>query len=429
MERIAGKYDIIKELGQGGSGKVYLVRHADLQVRYALKILNRSLSEDDRFIERFKREAEVLLRFSHNGSVQLRDFGKTEDDLYYMAMDYCDGIPLKDIITSEGHFDVEKALQITIQILSVLETAHSLGIIHRDIKPDNLVVIKDAAGQDVIKLLDFGIAKLKESLELDSSNTIEGASIGTPQYMAPEQAAGEGSLDHRIDTYATGIVLYELLSGRPPFVSDTVIQTLLMHLTQPPRPFAKELGIPQYIEDIVFKAIEKKRDDRFQTAADFNSACTSALQRFREDKARGNDAISGAQTDVDESVGSQEVEAQDSRQQILCLDDDPMILNILKHILEVEGYKVFTASNCSAIHNYLFENKINLLVTDVQMPDLSGPKVCKMLKSSLKELKIVLFSNIPERELEKLSEESKADGWISKNTTPDKWVEQIKSFL
>lgn len=422
MDVIAGKYEVIRELGEGATGKVFLVKHVDIGVQYALKILNRSLC-DQRFIDRFKREAEVLSRFSHPGSVQLRDFGRTEDNAYYMAMDYCEGKTLKKIIEEKGELPIRQALNILDQLLNVLAAAHKEGIVHRDIKPENLMLLKDSEGKEIVKVLDFGIAKLRE-VETNSSMTMEGASIGTPQYMSPEQASGEKNLDQRVDLYAAGVLTYEMLTGAPPFLGDNVLQTLILHLTQAPKPFAEEYGFPMPIQDLVFKALEKNRDARYQTAQEFLEACRT-VQGLLNRSGMDIEATSGV---VKEPVEVPKEEPKKATK-ILCLDDSEMILHIFKHILEENGFEVYTANNSAAVHQYLFQEGVELLVTDVQMPDLPGTKVCRMLKKSLPNLKVLLFSNLPDRELEKLSSESKADGWISKNTKPKEWLEKIVDVL
>lgn len=422
MNVIAGKYEVVRELGEGATGKVYLVQHVDIGVKYALKILNRSLC-DQRFIDRFKREAEVLSRFSHPGSVQLRDFGRTEDNAYYMAMDFCEGKTLKSLIEDKGELPIRQALNILEQLLHVLSAAHKEGIVHRDIKPENLMLLKDSEGKDVVKVLDFGIAKLRE-MDTNVSMTTEGASIGTPQYMSPEQASGEKDLDQRVDLYAAGVLSYEMLTGSPPFQGDNVLQTLILHLTQAPKPFAEEFGFPKPVEDLVLKALEKNRDARYQSAAEFLDACKT-VQALLTRSSQETEAVKKAKQV--EEVEVKKVEKKPTK--ILCLDDSEMILHIFKHILEEHGFEVFTANNSAAVHQYLFQEHVELLVTDVQMPDLPGTKVCKMLKRSLPDLKVLLFSNLPDRELEKLSAESSADGWISKNTKPKEWLEKIIEVL
>ena len=206
MEIIADKYEVVREIGAGATGTVYLVKHKDLGVEYALKVLNRFLSNDQKFISRFRQEGEVLTRFTHPGSVQLRDFGKTSDGLYYMTMDYCEGTVLKDALKEKGKFEAKEALEIVRQTLEVLDASHKAGIIHRDIKPDNIMLANNEDGSLQVKIMDFGIAKIREGVDVSSTMTVEGASVGTPQYMSPEQAGGESDLDHRVDVYSAGVV-------------------------------------------------------------------------------------------------------------------------------------------------------------------------------------------------------------------------------
>ncbi|MCB0328118.1 MAG: protein kinase [Bdellovibrionales bacterium] len=422
MSLIADKYEVVRKLGEGGTGQVYLVKHRDLNVHYALKLLNHSFLHDERFIERFKKEASLLLRFSHPGITQLRDFGRTEEGMYYMAMDYCDGVPLKYQLDSESFFSYEDALQIAIQILDVLEAAHTQGIVHGDIKPENIMLEKMAEDDIRIKVLDFGTAVLKQQFAEE-----EGAVFGTPCYMSPEQAAGEVTLDQRSDIYSLGVVLYELLTGHVPFEGDTVVQTLLLHLTQPLQSLSNYYGVPREIEEVVFKALEKTPQARYRTARKFREACEKVLHELAPGTAPKAASVAKVQS---ATVEEEDTDApEEKRTKILFLDDDEMILNIMQHVFEKEGYEVFTALDCSSIHDYLFEEGIELLVSDVQMPGLPGTKVCRLLKKSMKDLKIILFSNIPERDLEKHSEENMADGWMSKQRKPEDWLLEIRRVL
>ena len=418
MERIAGKYDVVRELGKGSYGRVYLVRHAFLGVPYALKVLNDSFSKDTQVIERFKQEAAILTRFNHPGTVQLRDFGQTEDGLYYMATDFCEGISLREHLRRKGRVEALEALDIAEQLLTVLEAANHVGIIHRDVKPENIMVQLDDDARLRVKILDFGVARLAEEMAGGSSSTHRGMSIGTPLYMSPEQAAGEEQLDLRADIYSAGIVLYELLTGHVPFEGETVLQTLLMHITKPAEPVAGKLGLPGFIDELLFRAIAKDRVHRYQDFRDFLADCLSA-----EEMVRG---AAGLDVSAESPAPVEVLPASAEKPSILCLDDNEMILQILRFILEQQGFQVFTATNFSVIHSYLFSSGTRLMLCDVQMPGLPGTRVCQMLKESMRDLKIILFSNIPERELEKLSLESQADDWLSKNASPSEWLAKIR---
>ena len=420
MQIIAEKYEVVRELGGGSYGKVYLVRHVDLGLQYALKLLNRSFSEEARFIERFKREADILQRFAHPGSVQLRDFGRTKDGLYYMTTDYSEGQVLSAVIEQEGWFPVLLALDVTIQILSVLDAAHKLGIIHRDIKSANLMLETASGGKRIVRVLDFGIAKLREEIVAPGTGTGEGFAIGTPEYMSPEQAAGSPVVSQS-DLYSVGVVLYEMMTGDVPFRGHTVVQTLLKHLTQPPPPFAERLVIPPYLEQIVFKALAKEPAERFQSASEFQEACEDALRKLQRD--HGVVVESGEPAPLPAPVPEERPPAK--RPRLLCLDDTEMILQVCSHLFEAQGYEVFTASSFAAIHDYIFLDDVNLMLCDVQMPGLPGPKICSMIKKVRPDFKVILFSNIDERELERLAKESKADAWVSKNKKPTEWIAMV----
>lgn len=431
MQVIAGKYEVIKVIGEGASGRVYLVKHRELGSHYALKLLDPTLALETRFIDRFKTEAEVLRRFNHPGSVQLRDFGRTDEGLYYMAMDFCTGQSLKDRLLEKKRYSVADALTVAVEMLDIIEAAHRAGIIHRDIKPENIMIERGMGGYEHLRILDFGIAKIKELPEGTRRATLEGASIGTPQYMSPEQAAGEKNLDLRVDIYSAGIVLYELIAGHVPFEGKNVVHTLLMQITQPPPPFKPSLHVPPQVERIIFKALEKDVEKRYQSAVEFKETCAQALQQAAAAPAAPKESA-GADIAPQQPAPSWEGKAVGAdRQQfkILCLDDQEMIINILKHLLENEGYLVHTSTDWAVIHEYLFSDHVDLLISDVEMPGMKGTAVCQILKETMPDLKIVLFSNVPERQLEKMAAQARADAWISKNWTPADWIRQIKEIL
>jgi len=444
---IAGKYIVIRKLGEGASGQVYLVRHKDLSIRLALKILKSDFSEDPVLLESFKREAEVLFRFSHEGCVQMRDFGAMEDGSYFMATDFSEGGTLRDFLDRTGRLDVRYTLDILAKILDVLGAAHQLGIIHRDIKPENIMIERDYQGTDKIKVLDFGVAHLL-SMEITHQDDAETfGAVGTPCYMSPEQALGESQLDGRADIYAVGILGYELLVGRVPFDSDDLLRVLCQQVTQTPDPFPPGYFIPKSVERVIFKALSKAREDRFQTAAKFRAEILTVLEEIKEGSDLKVSLVKVEEASVakevkqefdkpeDELPNNSEVLADSAvveekiKPSILVLDDDVNLLNIITHILTSKGYSVFSASEVGSIHSYLFMNQVDLLITDVNMPKIDGIQVCKLFKKTLPLLKIILFSSIPERDLQKRAKECGADGFLSKNRSPNEWLIAIEEFL
>jgi serine/threonine protein kinase len=406
----AGKYILRKLIGEGASGKVYAASMVSSQEEVAVKILDPSLARDPRFIERFKREAETLKKFNHPGAPKLLDFGVGDSGEHYLVMEFSRGRNLKTVLDEERKFAPAKALRVTMEILAVLDAAHSLGIVHRDLKPDNVMLFPN----DQIQLLDFGVAKLKE--RQSSGITMEGAAVGTPFYMSPEQASGNRDIDHRSDLYSVGAILFQMLVGAVPFDGKSMMHTLLMILTHPipPLPF----DAPRSLSEVLNKALAKDRDARFPDAESFLKGCEIALR----------DVISG-KTEAKKEIEETFTLPEKTKPRILCLDDQEMIINIMKHLLEHEGYEVITSTSWEVIHSFLFTNAVDLLISDVEMPGMSGTAICKLLKKTMPELKIVLFSNLPERELEQLAEESDADMWISKNWSPPKWLEIIKGMI
>jgi len=269
---VNGKYEVLEVLGEGGMGVVYKVRHLILQNKnfFALKILRPRYSTLSNFHQRFLREVEIAMDLTHENIIQIRDFGVTEQNLLFYTMDYFPGRSLKKVIESEGALRPERAVGIARQILLALVEAHKIGVVHRDLKPDN-VLIEAAPGRgDRVRILDFGIAKVMEAEgENDERNLTRGAVIGTPKYMSPEQAAGE-KIDGRSDLYSLGVILYEILSGRVPFSGGTARSILLSHLTVNPRSFKDvrpDIKIPHRLEDIVHRLLEKEREARPATAA------------------------------------------------------------------------------------------------------------------------------------------------------------------
>jgi eukaryotic-like serine/threonine-protein kinase len=259
-----GRYRIIRKLGAGGMANVYLAEDQELGRRVAIKILDDRHAADDSFIERFRREAKNAAGLSHPNIVSIYDRGEAEGT-YYIAMEYLSGRSLKELISSRGPTPVRIAIEYTRQILAAIGYAHRNGIVHRDIKPHNVVV--DADGR--LKVTDFGIARSGAS-----QMTEVGSIIGTAQYLSPEQARG-APVDQRSDVYSVGVVLYEMLTGKVPFNGDTPLEIAMKHLSEVPVP-PSELRpeVPDDLDLIVLRALAKDPDDRYQTADEMDADLT-----------------------------------------------------------------------------------------------------------------------------------------------------------
>jgi len=251
-----GRYRIQRKLGAGGMADVYLAEDQELGRRVAIKILNSRHGNDDQFIERFRREAKNAAALNHPNIVSIYDRGEAEDT-YYIAMEFLDGRTLKELIVGRGAAPVNVAIEYARQILSALRFAHRHGIVHRDIKPHNVLV--DREGR--VKVTDFGIARAGTS-----QMTETGSIVGTAQYLSPEQARG-GEVDPRSDLYSLGVVLYELLTGKTPFDGETPVEIAMKHLSNAPKPPSKlRPDIPPELDMVVLRALSKSPDDRYQSA-------------------------------------------------------------------------------------------------------------------------------------------------------------------
>jgi serine/threonine-protein kinase len=253
-----GRYRIVRKLGAGGMANVYLAEDEDLGRRVAIKILNDRYANDDLFIERFRREAKSAAALSHPNIVSVYDRGEAEGT-YYIAMEVIEGRSLKELIMTRGPLPIAQALAYTHEILDALRFAHRHGIIHRDIKPHNILI------GERLKVTDFGIARAGAS-----QMTEAGSIMGTAQYLSPEQARG-APVTASSDLYSAGIVLYEMLTGKVPFSGDSAIEIAMKHLNDPPKPPSKiRPEIPDELDAVVLRALSKNPEDRYQTAEEFS---------------------------------------------------------------------------------------------------------------------------------------------------------------
>src|SRR5579875_500673 len=256
-----GRYLIERKLGAGGMADVYLAEDQELGRHVALKLLNARHAHDEQFVERFRREAQSAAGLNHPNIVSIFDRGYAEDT-YYIAMEYLDGRTLKELIVRNGPTPIPIAIDYARQVLAAIAFAHRHGVVHRDIKPHNVVVGKDGR----LKVTDFGIARSGAS-----QMTEAGSIVGTAQYLSPEQARG-APVDPRSDLYSLGIVLYEMLTGKVPFTGDTPVEIAMKHLSQVPEP-PSELRpeVPHDLDAIVMRALAKDPDQRYASAEEMDA--------------------------------------------------------------------------------------------------------------------------------------------------------------
>ncbi len=276
-----GRYEIIRLLGEGGMGRVYLARQIDLGRQVVVKVMHDHIAADARFRDRFARETLLMARFQHPYAVTLYDASLNDPEGPCIVMEYIRGVPL-DVVLPNNHGRLEPARvgRLLRQLCEVLQAAHAEGIVHRDLKPGNLMVVDADTPYELLKVMDFGLAKLVSSEtfnDVTAPNTE--FAVGTPGYMCPEQARGE-AMDHRGDLYSVGVILYEMLTGRLPFSGSSTMDMLLAHATQDPPPFAHfapSLRVPPAIESLVQSCLSKIPDERPNTARELAERDEAAL--------------------------------------------------------------------------------------------------------------------------------------------------------
>ena len=266
---LAGKYRIDARLSEGGMGTVYRGTHVLMDKTVAIKVLRASLAADEKIVARFSREARAASRISHPNALSVTDFGEDESGHVFLVMEFLSGRTLKQVIREEGPLPLARVVDITRQIGDALNAAHSQGVVHRDLKSDNIMLLDTMMG-DYAKVLDFGIAKINEPEgAVDTGLTAPNLVIGTPQYMSPEQCSQEAEIDSRSDIYSLGVILYEMMVGHVPFSGESPTMVMMKHLQEPvPSVLEERNDIPPAVGRVVARAMAKLRENRYQNAAE-----------------------------------------------------------------------------------------------------------------------------------------------------------------
>ncbi|MES2177010.1 MAG: serine/threonine-protein kinase [Gemmatimonadota bacterium] len=277
---IAERYHVLKKLGEGGMGQVYLAEHVKMGRKSAVKVMNPGMVHDADAISRFNREAANASRINHPNVAGIYDFGETPDGLIYLAMEFIEGQSLTALVESAGALPPTRAADITKQAADGLAVAHDMGIVHRDLKPDNIMIAKNRDGSDCVKVVDFGIAKAAGAENQKVTKT--GLVVGTPEYMSPEQLAGD-KLDGRSDIYSLALVAFNMFTGKLPFPSESAQESMIMRLTDEPKSLQEmkpDRSWSAEVQSVMRKALQRRREDRYGKASDFGTDLLVAVERM-----------------------------------------------------------------------------------------------------------------------------------------------------
>ncbi len=275
---IADRYHVTKKLGEGGMGAVYLAEHVKMGRKSAIKVMSASMSQDADAVSRFNREANNASRIQHPNICAIYDFGETPDGLMYLAMEFIEGHSLNEILKKSGPMTLQRATHILRQTAEALHVAHEGGIVHRDLKPDNIMIAQQG-GKDLVKVVDFGIAKAVGGDESGQKVTKTGLVVGTPEYMSPEQLSGD-KLDGRSDIYSLALVYYRMITGTLPFQAETSQETMIKRLTDDPMPLRQALptgNFPAGLQQVMDHALARYANDRYRDAVEFAKDVEASL--------------------------------------------------------------------------------------------------------------------------------------------------------
>ena len=317
---LAGKYRIEDKIDEGGMGCVYRATHVLMEKVIAVKVLHPALAADDKIVARFTREAKAASRISHPHAINVTDFGESDNGVVYLVMEYLRGRTLKDIVRSGGPMTLARTSEIVRQVAGALDTAHAEGVVHRDLKSDN-IMLDEATGGDWAKVLDFGIAKIQEPQDKpDEGLTAPNLIIGTPQYMSPEQCSQASDIDARSDIYSFGVIIYEMLTGHVPFTGDSPTAIMMKHIQDaPPSVLDERKDLPDEVGRVVARALAKRPEDRFQKVGELAAALATAAAAEQVPLA---DAAAAPLLLDTERIGSPTSPNEPARTTVVARDDD-----------------------------------------------------------------------------------------------------------
>jgi serine/threonine protein kinase len=280
--RTIGSYQVVKPLGKGGMGAVYMAEHPVIGSRVAIKFLHPQYATDKKIVDRFFNEARAVNVIGHDNILKIIDLNVTDDNRHYFIMEFLHGKALQDLVLPDQPMPLSVAGPVLLQVCEALQAAHEHGIIHRDLKPDNVYLIIHKGKKNFVKVVDFGIAKLTDDQGQSTGKTQTGMVMGTPAYMSPEQAGGmTNRIDGRSDVYSLGCMMYQMATGKLPFPGTSFGEVLIGHLQiPPPRPRESTPAIPEAYEAIILKCLEKQQDNRYQSMKELHDAILGVMEQL-----------------------------------------------------------------------------------------------------------------------------------------------------
>jgi len=415
---ISNRYRLEAAAGEGGIGAVFRARHLLIDRIVAVKVLRPARRGETHHRDWFLREARAANKVEHDHVVDIYDFGDTEDGLYYLVMEYIKGQPLSHII-AKGPMPIPRATDMMAQTAEALAHAHDFGVVHRDLKSDNIYLTEKGGRKDFVKVIDFGLSSLSTDAKLEP----DGAVFGTMEYMSPEQTRGEDATPAS-DQYALGILYFEMLTGYLPFNSVRRKDLLRLHQEKaPPLPSRYRRDVPKKAEEIILRCLEKEQSKRYPNSHAVHQAFAELSDEL------GNPGSVNTKKKPKPGPVSDDNEVDGPC--VLILDDSKMMLTLYGALLRAAGMQVHTAETILEFDKLLRKVEPSLLLVDVLMPDLDGDEVVPVLRKRymMDDVPIVLISGMDPGELERRANKAGADGWITKGAAVEGFVDDVQKFL
>jgi serine/threonine-protein kinase len=479
-KELDGKYAIEKLLGVGGMGAVFKAKHAFIGNEVAIKVIHPEMAMDKSVTERFLREARAAATIDHVNAIRVSDFGKV-GDMLYLVMEFIAGESMKDYLERKPRLDLNETVHIMNQVAAALDVAHNFQIVHRDLKPDNIMFKTGLKGERVVKVVDFGIAKVKSASDnAKEALTSVGTIIGTAKYMSPEQCQAS-PIDHRSDIYSLGVMVYEALTGQCPYGDANGMQVIVKHIIEPPpKPRSLNPNIPEAVEKVILKALAKQPSARYNSAGEFTEELTTAAGAYCDLSQgtqtgllsvqaypTGQSSAPASNQTIASPIQAPTVGANAGNQTIISPVQSPMpvrqaihtmiasapvintggkrpramvvlegkgIIALLKIQIQQAGFEVLVQMSSPEAITAIPAEKPDLIILGVELSQLSGPDLCSMIRTKpemaqVAQTPVLLYSGMAEDELGQKVRECGASGYVHKTWNGQKLIDALSPYL